>query len=395
MLRGGMTGQVTLESKLPEVGTTIFTVMSALAAEVSAINLSQGFPDFDCDPALIDAVARHMRAGRNQYAPMQGVPALRQAIAAKFETFHGRRYDPDTEVTVTSGGTEAIFDAVAAVVRAGDEAIVFEPCYDSYVPAIELSGGTPIVLPLTLPDYRIDWTRVADAINPRTRLIILNSPHNPSGAILTNNDIAALRELVEDTAILIVSDEVYEHIIFDGAQHESMARHEDLAARSFIIGSFGKTYHVTGWKVGYAVAPAAFTTEFRKVHQFVTFATSTPVQHAIADVLSTQAGLRELAPFYQAKRDLFLRLMDGSPFQPLPCRGSYFQLMDYSAISDEDDATFAIRITREHGVASIPTSPFLYRSPAPKVVRFCFAKKDETLERAAERLRGISRGAGT
>jgi methionine aminotransferase len=378
-----------LTSKLPEVGTTIFTVMSALAAEVSAINLSQGFPDFDCDPALIDAVARHMRAGRNQYAPMQGVPALREAIAAKFETFHGRRYDPDTEVTVTSGGTEAIFDAVAAVLHAGDEAIVFEPCYDSYVPAIELSGGTPVVLPLTVPDYRIDWTMVSDAINPRTRLIILNSPHNPSGAILDAADIRALREVVEDTGILIVSDEVYEHIIFDGAQHESMARDPDLAARSFIIGSFGKTYHVTGWKVGYAVAPAALTTEFRKVHQFVTFATSTPVQHAIADVLSTQQGLRELAPFYQAKRDLFLRLMEGSRFRPLACRGSYFQLMDYSAISDEEDAAFAIRVTREHGVASIPTSPFLYKSQAPKVVRFCFAKKDETLERAAERLRRV------
>jgi methionine transaminase len=378
-----------LTSKLPEVGTTIFTVMSALAAEVSAINLSQGFPDFDCDPALIDAVAGHMRAGRNQYAPMQGVPALRQAIAAKFETFHGRRYDPDTEVTVTSGGTEAIFDAVAAVIGAGDQAIVFEPCYDSYVPAIELSGGTPVVLPLTLPDYRIDWTMVSDAINPRTRLIILNSPHNPSGAILDAADIRALREVVEDTDILIVSDEVYEHIIFDGAQHESMAREPDLAARSFIIGSFGKTYHVTGWKVGYAVAPAALMTEFRKVHQFVTFATSTPVQHAIADVLSTQQGLRELAPFYQTKRDLFLRLMEGSRFRPLACRGSYFQLMDYSAISEEEDAAFAVRVTREHGVASIPTSPFLYKSQAPKVVRFCFAKKDETLERAAERLRGV------
>ena len=376
-------------SKLPEVGTTIFTVMSALATEVSAINLSQGFPDFDCDPALVDAVIRHMRAGRNQYAPMQGVAALREAIAAKFETFHGRRYDPDTEVTVTSGGTEAIFDAVASVVRPGDEVIVFEPCYDSYVPAIELNGGTPIVLPLSFPDYRIDWTMVADAINPRTRMLLLNSPHNPSGAILTAGDVGALRELVDDTDLLIVSDEVYEHIIFDGAQHESMARYPDLAARSFIIGSFGKTYHVTGWKVGYAVAPAALTTEFRKVHQFVTFATSTPVQHAIADLLSTQHGLRELAPFYQAKRDLFLRLMEGSRFRPLPCRGSYFQLMDYSAISAEEDAAFAIRLTREYGVASIPTSPFLYKSPPPQVVRFCFAKKDETLERAAERLRGV------
>jgi methionine aminotransferase len=292
-------------------------------------------------------------------------------------------------VTVTSGGTEAIFDAVAAVVRAGDEVIVLEPCYDSYVPAIELSGGIPIVLPLTLPDYRVDWAAVGDAINPRTRLLIINSPHNPTGSILTADDIRQLTALVQGTDILIVSDEVYEHIIFDGAQHESMSRHPELAARSFVIGSFGKTYHITGWKVGYAVAPAPLTTEFRKVHQFVTFATSTPVQHALADVLSTQAGLRELSPFYQAKRDLFLGLMEGSRFAPLPCRGSYFQLMDYSAISAEQDSEFAIRLTREHGVASIPTSPFLYKSQAPRVVRFCFAKKDDTLERAAERLRHV------
>jgi methionine aminotransferase len=384
-----MTTTFRLDSKLPDVGTTIFTVMSKLASDLGAINLSQGFPDFDCDPALIEGVARHMREGRNQYAPMQGVPALRQAIAAKYQTFHGRRYDPDSEVTVTSGGTEAIFDAVAAVIHAGDEAIVLEPCYDSYVPAIELSGGIPVVIPLQLPDYRVDWTVVAAAVNERTRLIIINSPHNPTGSILGAEDIRRLTALVSGTDILIVSDEVYEHIIFDGAQHESMARHPELAARSFIIGSFGKTYLVTGWKVGYAVAPAALTAEFRKVHQFVTFATNTPVQHALADVLSTQEGLRELSPFYQAKRDLFLRLMEGSRFRALPCRGSYFQLMDYSGISDEEDAAFAIRLTKEHGVASIPTSPFLYKSRAPKVVRFCFAKKESTLEQAAERLRGV------
>ena len=376
-----------LDSKLPAVGTTIFTVMSKLAADVGAINLSQGFPDFDCDPSLVDAVARHMREGRNQYAPMQGVAALRQAISAKYETFHGRRYETDSEVTITSGGTEAIFDAVAAVVRSGDEVIVLEPCYDSYVPAIELSGGVPVVVPLQLPDYRVDWDAVRGAVTPKTRLLILNTPHNPTGSIWTADDIRELTALVSGTDILVVSDEVYEHIIFDGAQHESMARHAELAARSFIIGSFGKTYHVTGWKIGYAVAPAPLTAEFRKVHQFVTFATNTPVQHALADALSTQAGLRELAPFYQAKRDLFLRLMDGSRFRPLPCRGSYFQLMDYSAISDEPDAEFAIRITKEYGVASIPTSPFLYRSKPPQVVRFCFAKKDETLEAAAGRLR--------
>ena len=378
-----------LDSKLPAVGTTIFTVMSKLAADVGAINLSQGFPDFDCDPALVDAVTRHMRDSRNQYAPMQGVLALRQAIAAKYETFHGRRYDPETEVTVTSGGTEAIFNAVVSCVHAGDEVIVLEPCYDSYVPAIQLSGGIPVSIPLQLPDYRVDWDAVRRAVTARTRLIMLNSPHNPTGAILSPADIAELSAIVSGTRILVLSDEVYEHIIFDSAQHESMARHPQLAERSFIIGSFGKTYHVTGWKVGYAVAPAALSAEFRKVHQFVTFATNTPVQHALADVLATQEGLRELAPFYQAKRDLFLRLMEGSRFRPLPCRGSYFQLMDYSGVSDEPDDEFAVRLTREHGVASIPTSPFLLTSAAPHVVRFCFAKKDATLEAAAARLRQV------
>lgn len=384
-----MTTSFRLDSKLPSVGTTIFTVMSRLAAEVGAINLSQGFPDFDCDPALVDAVARHMRAGQNQYAPMQGVLPLRQAISAKYEHFHGRRYDPDTEVTVTSGGTEAIFDAVAAVVRPGDEVIVLEPCYDSYVPAIELNGGVAVPVTLRLPDYSVEWDKVGAAITPRTRMLVINSPHNPTGAVLDRGDIAALTDTVRGTDVLILSDEVYEHIIFDGAQHESMARHAELAARSFIVGSFGKTYHVTGWKVGYTVAPAALTSELRKAHQFVTFATNTPVQFALADFLADRHGLADLSPFYQAKRDLFLRLMEGSRFRPLRCRGSYFQLMDYSAITDEDDAEFAIRMTKEHGVASIPTSPFLSRSKAPKVVRFCFAKKDETLECAAERLRRV------
>jgi methionine aminotransferase len=378
-----------LESKLPNVGTTIFTVMSKLAADVGAINLSQGFPDFDCDPALIDAVTRHMREGRNQYAPMQGVPALRQAIAAKYELFHGRRYDPDAEVTVTSGGTEAIFDAVAAVCGPGDEAIVLEPCYDCYVPAIELSGATPVVVTLTLPDYRLDWNAVRAAVTTRTRLIIINSPHNPTGAILGPSDIEELKAVVRGTDIVIISDEVYEHIIFDGAQHQSMARDEQLAERSFIIGSFGKTYHITGWKSGYAVAPAALSAEFRKVHQFVTFSTNTPVQHALAEMLAAPQSLRELGPFFQAKRDLFLDLMKGSRFRPLPCGGSYFQLMDYSAITDEKDSDFAIRLTRDFGVASIPTSSFLYRSAAPKVLRFCFAKKTETLQAAAARLLAV------
>jgi len=384
-----MNTPVDLRSKLPSVGTTIFTVMSRMAAELGAINLSQGFPDFECDPALVEAVARHMRAGRNQYAPMQGVLPLREAIAAQYSRLHGREYDPDTEVTVTSGGTEAIFAAVAAVLRPGDEAIVLEPCYDSYLPAIVLSGGSPVIVPLAYPGYAIDWAAVRAAVSPRTRLIFLNSPHNPSGAVLSAADIVALGALVADTNILIVSDEVYEHIIFDGVQHQSMARNPELAARSFIIGSFGKTFHVTGWKVGYAVAPAALTAEFRKVHQFVTFSTHTPVQFALADFLSDPARLADLGPFFQRKRDLFLRLMEGSRFTPLCSHGSYFQLMDYSAITGEPDADFAVRLTREHGVASIPTSPFLSRSPAPPVLRFCFAKKDETLEQAAARLRHV------
>ena len=380
---------MTLPSRLPDVGTTIFTVMSRLAADLGAINLSQGFPDFDCDPELVEAVTRHMRAGRNQYAPMQGVPALRDAIAAKYEALYGRRYDPETEVTVTSGGTEAIFDAVAAVVHPGDEVIVLEPCYDSYVPAATLNGGVPKVVPMTPPAYAIDWDAVRKTVTNRTRLLMINSPHNPTGSIITSADIRALRALVNDTGIYVVSDEVYEHIIFDGHQHESLSRYEDLAARTFVVGSFGKTFHTTGWKVGYAVAPAALTTEFRKVHQFVTFSTNTPTQYAIADFLADNSRLAELAPFYQRKRDLFLDLMKGSRFVPLPCRGSYFQLMDYSAITKEPDAEFAIRLTKEFGVASIPTSPFLYNQRAPLVLRFCFAKKDETLERAAQRLRQV------
>jgi methionine aminotransferase len=378
-----------LESKLPDVGTTIFTVMSRLALEHGAINLSQGFPDFDCDPALVDAVTRHMREGKNQYAPMLGVAPLREAIAAKFLELYGRRFDPESEITVTSGGTEAIFDAVAATVRPGDEVIVFEPCYDSYVPAIQINGGVPVVMTLAFPDYSIDWDAVRRAISPRTRMLVFNSPHNPSGSILSDEDIRQLVDLVDGTDILILSDEVYEHIVFDGRRHESMARHDALAARSFIVGSFGKLYHTTGWKIGYCAAATELSSEFRKVHQFVTFASHTPTQLAFADFLARKEGYPGLTPFYQAKRDLFLSLMEGSRFQSLPCRGSYFQLMNYSSITDEPDAAFAMRLLKEHGVASIPTSPFLYKTPAPPVLRFCFAKKDETLERAAERLRRV------
>jgi methionine aminotransferase len=380
---------ICVESRLPGVGTTIFTVMSRLAAETGAINLSQGFPDFDPDPELIEEVARQMRAGWNQYAPMPGAMPLRAAIASMYETSYGRRYDPETEITVTSGATEAIFSAISALVHPGDEVIVFEPCYDSYVPAITLNGGTPVFIPLRFPAYDIDWQAVRDAITPRTRLLLINTPHNPTGAILTADDVRELAAAIDGTNVVVLADEVYQHIVFDGRRHESLARNDALAARSIVVGSFGKTYHATGWKVGYAVAPAALSAELRKVHQFVTFSTSTPVQHAIAAFLAEGRGLAGLAGFFQAKRDLFLRLMQGSRFAPLVSRGSYFQLMDYSAISDEEDAAFALRLTREHGVASIPTSPFLYRERAPHVLRFCFAKRDETLELAAERLRGI------
>jgi methionine transaminase len=363
--------------------------MSALATEVGAINLSQGFPDFECDPELVDAVARHMRDGRNQYAPMPGVPALRQAIASMHADLWGVHFDADTEITVTSGGTEALFAAIAAVVHPGDEVIVFEPCYDSYVPAIELAGGVPVVVSLRYPDYAVPWDEVHAAVTARTRLIVINSPHNPTGTVLTASDLQALSGVVASSGAFVLSDEVYGPIIFDGVRHESVARDALLRARSFIVGSFGKSYHVTGWKVGYVAAQPALTTEFRKVHQFVTFSTSTPVQHALAEFVAARRGYPELAAFYQRKRDRFLELIGGSRFRPLPSRGTYFQLLDYSAITSELDRDFAIRLAREHGVAAIPTSAFLYRAPAPLVLRFCFAKKEETLERAAERLRRL------
>jgi methionine transaminase len=378
-----------IHSKLPAVGTTIFTVMTKLANESGAINLSQGFPDFDVDPALIDLVHRHMRGGRNQYAPMQGVPVLRERIAEKVRETYGASCDPDTEITVTSGGTEALFAAITAVVGHGDQAVLFEPAYDSYAPAIELCGGIPVFCPMRFPDYSIDWDRVKDSITQKTKLLILNSPHNPSGAVLSVRDIAALTDIVANTGIFIVSDEVYEHIIFDGLRHESMARYPELARRSFVVSSFGKTYHATGWKVGYCFAPAALSAEFRKIHQYLTFATNTPVQMALADFMEQKEKYRSLPAFYQAKRDLFLSLIKGSRFRCLPSRGTYFQMLDYSAITDEPDTAFARRMTVEHGVAAIPPSVFYHDGADNRVLRFCFAKREETLAAAAERLCGI------
>jgi len=378
-----------MQSKLPSVGVTIFTVMTRLANECGAINLSQGFPDFDASPELVALVHGHMREGRNQYAPMQGLMLLRERIAQKTRELYGASYDPATEITVTSGATEALYAAITAVVSPGDEVILFEPAYDSYGPAVALSGGVPVYCRMARPGYGIDWGQVRDAVTPRTRLMVLNSPLNPAGAMLTLDDIRALESIVADSGIFIVSDEVYEHIIFDGRRHESMARHPALAARSFVISSFGKTYHTTGWKVGYCCAPAPLSAEFQKIHQYLTFATSTPVQHAYADFLLDRERYLSVPAFYQAKRDYFLSLIRGSRFRFTPSSGTYFQMLDYSAITDERDTDFARRMTVEHGVAAIPPSVFYHDGDDGRVLRFCFAKKDETLERAAERLCAI------
>jgi methionine transaminase len=376
-------------SKLPEVGVTIFTVMTRLAVEHGAINLAQGFPDFDCEPALVAAVAAYMKGGNNQYAPMQGVLALREAIVEKIASHYGARYDPATEVTITSGATEALFCAISAFVRPGDEVVLVEPCYDSYVPVVRLNGGRPVFVTLRYPDYALDWDELKRAISPRTRMLILNSPHNPTGQVLSAEDLRRLASLLDGTDVIVLSDEVYEHVTFDGQRHESVCRLDALAARSCVVSSFGKTFHTTGWKIGYVSAPAALTAEIQRVHQFVTFASHTPTQLAYAEVVRARADYGGLARFYQQKRDRFLSLLGGSRFRPIPCRGTYFQLLDYSAITREADRDVAMRLLREHRVASIPTSAFLYASDAPPVLRFCFAKKDETLELAAERLRSV------
>jgi methionine aminotransferase len=375
------------ETKLPKVGTTIFTEMSRLATALGAINLSQGFPDFDAPAALRERVAHYINSGANQYAPMTGVPLLREAIAHKCERLYGRRPCADTQVTVTSGATEALFAAISAVVRRDDEVILFDPCYDSYEPAIELNGGRAIHLPLNEQDFSIDWNRLADSINPRTRLIVINTPHNPTGSVLSAEDLDRLAALVRDTDILLIGDEVYEHIVFDGAAHQSLLCHEELALRSFVISSFGKTCHATGWKVGYCIAPGPLSAEFRKVHQYLTFSTMTPAQLGLADFLQdAPEHYLELPAFYQAKRDLFSELMAPSRFRLNAAAGTYFQLADYSAISDLPDTEFAKWLTREAGVATIPVSVFCQQPLQRKLVRFCFAKGEDTLREAATRL---------
>lgn len=378
-----------LASKLPSTGVSIFTVMSRLALEHGAVNLGQGFPDFDCAPELIDAVAQKMREGHNQYCPMPGVIALREALAMKIERLYGRRYDPMTEITVTAGATEAIFSSLTALVHPGDEVLIFQPAYDSYAPVVQLAGGIPVFVTLRAPDYRINWDDVRRTITPKTRVVLINSPHNPTGMMLDAADLRELQRVLEDTGAYIVADEVYEHIIFDGVRHESIARYPALADRAVVVSSFAKTYHTTGWKVGYCAAPAAMTTEIQRVHQFVTFTVNGAIQLAYADVVNKDPLRADLAPFYQRKRDLFLKAMDSSRFRPLPSQGTFFQLMDYSAITTERDGDFALRLIREHGVASIPLTPFLHTEESGPVLRFCFAKRDETLERAAEKLRTV------
>jgi methionine aminotransferase len=374
-------------SRLPGVGTTIFTVMSRLAQECGAINLSQGFPDFNAEAVLFERVGHWMRDGHNQYAPMAGVAALREAIADKVMTLYGAAYDPDSEVTVTAGATQALFTAVAALVHAGDEVIVFEPVYDAYAPAIELQGGKVVRLRMHAPHYRPDWDAVAAAITPRTRMIMINSPHNPTATVWTTDDMARLAALTRNTGIVIVSDEVYEHIVFDDLQHQSCARDPELAARSLIVSSFGKTYHITGWKVGYIIGPRELMAEFRKVHQFNVFAVNTPVQLALADYMADASRHLALAAFYQGKRDFFTQAMAGSRFELLPSRGTYFQLARYDALSPEPDTAFVERLTREIGVAAIPVSAFFADGLDEHVIRFCFAKNDATLEAACARLR--------
>jgi methionine aminotransferase len=381
---------IPLRSKLPGTGVTIFTTMSRLALEHGAINLSHGFPDFNCAPELIDAVARYMREGYNQYAPMPGTIPLREALAMKIERLYGHRYDPVSEITVTSGATEALYAALTALVHPGDEVLLFQPAYDLYVPVIELSGGTPTFVTLRPPNYEIDWDAARRTVTPRTRAIVLNSPHNPTGMILTADDMRQLEQLLEHTDAVVIADEAYEHIVFDGARHESMSRYPAIAERAVVIGSFAKTFTTTGWKVGWAAAPKALSAEVQSIHQWVTFAVNGAIQMAYAEMLRDDPERRSVGEFYQRKRDLFLSLIRDSRLRPLPCRGTFYQMVDYSVVTSDRDTDVAMWLLKEHGVASIPPSSFLYGDePAPPILRLCFAKQDETLERAAERLRKV------
>ena len=375
-----------LKSKFPAMGTNIFTVMSALAAEKGAVNLGQGFPDFDCDPALVQNVTDAMTSGLNQYPPMTGIAPLREAISAKVEAVYGRRYDPVSEITVTAGATQAIITIILAVVRPGDEVIVLEPCYDSYVPNIELAGGIAVRVPLTPGTFRPDFDKIAAALSSRTRAIVINTPHNPSATVWSRDDMLRLQELLASTEALLISDEVYEHMVFDGELHQSATRFPALAARAFVVSSFGKTYHVTGWKVGYVAAPAVLSAEFRKVHQFNVFTVNTPVQHGLASYMRDSRPYLDLPAFYQRKRDLFRDGLKRTRFQLLPSQGSYFQCVGISDVTQLGEADFCQWLTREVGVAAIPLSAFYAEGFDQRVVRFCFAKKEQTLAQALDRL---------
>ena len=376
--------KVSIESKLPKVETSIFTLMSGLARRFDAINLSQGFPDFPIDPVLADLVSKAMRDGHNQYAPSSGWMALREEVSALVSDLYGGIYHPDTEVTITSGATEALFCAISATIGEGDEVIVFEPAYDSYVPVIEMNGGLPVFIPLEFPEFRINWENVKKRVNSRTRMIIVNSPHNPTGSTLSAQDMEELTKIVRANEIIVLSDEVYEHMVFDGKGHESVAKYPELAEQSFVISSFGKTFHTTGWKLGYCLAPEYLSKEFRKIHQFVTFSSATPYQVAIADYMRNHRPLiTGLARFYQEKRDFFLRSISKSRLKPLSSKGTYFQLLDYSAITQDKDTDFAKQLVEENGLASIPVSVFFQSGIDNKVLRFCFAKENETIEKAA------------
>jgi len=375
-----------IKSKLPNTGTSIFAIMSKMANESNAINLSQGFPDFNCSDELIALVNKYMKAGNNQYAPMPGVLALREIISEKTEKLYSQYYNPEAEITITAGATQALYTAFSAFVSEADEVIVIEPAYDSYVPAINMNGGNPVFVSMQQPDNTINWEELQMAINTNTKMIVLNSPHNPTGAILTAQDLEKLSKIVSGTNIIILSDEVYEHIIFDGFEHQSVARYPKLAERSLVISSFGKTFHTTGWKMGYCIAPENLMKEFRKVHQFVVYAVNTPIQYAVAEFLKKEELYLSLGDFYQQKRDFFIKLMQETRFKFIPAKGTYFQIMDYSQISQEKDTLFAERLTREHGVASIPVSVFNHDLADHKLLRFCFAKSEETMEQAAEKL---------
>ncbi len=379
-----------ISSKLPHVGTTIFTVMSKLASDCGAINLSQGFPGFDCDPILLELVNKYMKAGFNQYAPMSGVPVLRERIAEKTKLVHGIDLDSESEVTVVSGATEALYAAVTAVVKKGDEVILFDPAYDSYAPAVELNGGTPVFVPLEMPDFSVNWERVKSAITDKTRMIMVNTPHNPSGYVWTQDDLDSLADLIQERNILVVSDEVYEHITFDGREHLSLLTHPLLRERTFVCGSFGKTFHVTGWKIGYCLAPPKLTEEFRKIHQFLTFSTATPLQYALADYLTEPSRYLTLPNFYQKKRDLFCAGLKETPFEFTPAQGSFFQMVSYGHLSQESDYELAVRLTKEIGVASIPISVFFSDKKDHKILRFCFAKNDLDLNKALDQLSNIT-----